>query len=207
MVAVALTGGVGSGKSSVARLLAAHGAWVVDADALAREVVQPGTPGLASVIEAFGSTILTPAGSLDRPALAQLVFADPAALKRLEAIIHPLVGARAAELMAAAPADAVAVYDVPLFVERGGQFQFDLVVVVDAGAATQRARLIARRGWSEAEAASRIAAQDDRDARLAVADVVLVNEGTPLQLAEQVDALWQRLKTLTSQSDRGIGQE
>src|SRR5690348_2971742 len=174
---VGLTGGIGAGKSAVARRLAEHGAIVIDSDRLAREVVAAGTEGLAEVVAAFGPAVLAPDGGLDRPALGRLVFADEGARRRLEGIIHPRVRARAAELAAAAPPDAVLVNDVPLLVEAGLANGFDLVVVVLAGEATRVARLVRDRGLSEAEARSRIAAQATDEQRRAVAHVVLTNDG------------------------------
>ena len=193
MIKVGLTGGVGSGKSQAAQLLADRGAVVVDADRLAREVVAPGTPGLRRVIEVFGDDVLDTDGALDRPAMAALVFGDAQARARLEAIVHPLVGARAAELMAAADDDAVVVYHVPLLVERANAAGYDLVVVVDASDDVRIDRLVRLRGWTEADARARMSAQAGREDRLAVADVVLANDGTLEELTEQVDALWQSL--------------
>ncbi len=190
MLRVGLTGGIGSGKSEVARLLAAHGALVVDSDALAREVVAPGTPGLAAVVAEFGAEMLRPDGSLDRERLAAVVFADAAARQRLNAIVHPLVGVAAAERVAAAPPDAVVVHDVPLLVEAGMAAAFDVVVVVDAPVEAQLARLTGPRGMSRADAEARIAAQAAREERLAVADHVVRNDGTLAELAERVAALW-----------------
>ncbi|MFW3169071.1 dephospho-CoA kinase [Geodermatophilus sp. CPCC 206100] len=189
MLRIGLTGGIGSGKSTVAGLLAARGARVVDADRIAREVVAPGTPGLAAVVEAFGPSVLTADGALDRPALAAVVFADPAARARLDGIVHPLVRARAAEQVAAAPPDAVVVQDVPLLVETGQAASYDLVLVVEADLDT-RVRRLEQRGLTEADARARIAAQATDEQRRAVADVVLDNSGTPEQLAEQVDRFW-----------------
>jgi dephospho-CoA kinase len=186
---IGLTGGIGSGKSTVSGLLAGRGAVIVDADRIAREVVEPGTPGLAGVVAAFGSRVLSPDGSLDRPALAAVVFADPAARRELDAIVHPLVRARAAELAAAAPSDAVVVNDVPLLVETGQAGAYDLVLVVEADLETRVARLV-RRGLTEADARARIAAQATDEQRRAVADVVLDNGGTPEDLAAQVDRFW-----------------
>jgi len=187
---IGLTGGIGSGKSTVAALLAERGALVVDADAIAREVVAPGTPGLAAVVAEFGDGILTPDGSLDRPALAAVVFADPAARARLDGIVHPLVRARAAEAIAAAPADAVVVQDVPLLVETGQAGTYDLVLVVEAELATRLTRLV-ERGLTEEDARARIASQATDEQRRAVADVVLDNSGTREQLAEQVSRFWE----------------
>jgi dephospho-CoA kinase len=186
---IGLTGGIGSGKSTVAALLAARGALVVDADRIAREVVEPGTPGLAAVVEAFGPGVLTAEGALDRPALASIVFADPAARARLDGIVHPLVRARAQELIGAAPADAVVVQDVPLLVETGQAGAHDLVLVVEADLETRVARL-GLRGLSEQDARARIAAQATDEQRRAVADVVLDNSGAPEDLAGQVERFW-----------------
>jgi dephospho-CoA kinase len=186
---IGLTGGIGSGKSTVSALLAERGAVVVDADRIAREVVEPGSPGLAAVVEAFGPQVLTPDGALDRPALAAVVFADPEARARLDGIVHPLVRHRTAELVAAAPADAVVVNDVPLLVETGQAPSYDLVLVVEADPEIRVARLV-QRGLAEEDARARIAAQATDEQRRAVADVVLDNSGTPEQLAEQVDRFW-----------------
>jgi dephospho-CoA kinase len=190
---VGLTGGIGSGKSAVSARLAEHGAVVIDADVLAREVVEPGTPGLAAVLEAFGPEVLTTGGTLDRPALGAIVFADPACRAQLNGIVHPRVRAAAAEIEAAAPADAVVVHDIPLLVETGQAGSFDLVVVVDAPDDVRVARLVADRGMDAADVRSRIAAQATREERLAAADVVLDNSGSAEALGAQVDALWRRL--------------
>jgi dephospho-CoA kinase len=186
---IGLTGGIGSGKSTVAELLAGHGALVVDADRIAREVVEPGTPGLAAVVAEFGEQVLAPDGSLDRPALAALVFSDPAARARLDAVVHPLVRARAAELLSAAPRDAVVVQDVPLLVETGQAGSYDLVVVV-ATEAEERVRRLVGRGLNADDARARIASQASDEERAAVADVVLTNDGDRAGLAAQVDRLW-----------------
>jgi dephospho-CoA kinase len=188
-VRIGLTGGIGSGKSTVSALLAARGAVIVDADRIAREVVEPGTPGLAAVVDAFGPGVLTADGSLDRPALAGIVFADPAARRTLDAIVHPLVRARAAEQEAVAPSGAVVVHDVPLLVESGQASSYDLVLVVQADPETRVARLV-QRGLTADDARARIAAQATDEQRRAVADVVLDNSGTPEQLAAQVDRFW-----------------
>jgi dephospho-CoA kinase len=190
MITVGLTGGIGSGKSEVARLLGARGAVVVDADALAREAVAPGTTGLAAVVAEFGPEVLAADGSLDRARLGRLVFADDERRAALEAVVHPYVQRRGAELMAAAPADAVVVYDVPLLVENQLQRHYDLVVVVDASDADRLHRLTVSRGMAEADARSRMAAQATREERLAVADVVLPNDGDLADLVRRVDRLW-----------------
>jgi dephospho-CoA kinase len=198
MLRVALTGGIGSGKTAVSDLLAECGAVVVDADLLAREVVSPGTPGLTAVVSRFSPEVLAADQTLDRAALARLVFADTAARRDLEAIIHPAVRRRAAELERQAPADAVVVHVIPLLVETGQADAFDVCVVVDVDEQVQLARVVARSGWSEAEARARIAAQASRDERLAVADLVLSNNGTLEELRDQVRQLWQRLRTQAS---------
>ena len=189
MVRVGLTGGIASGKSLVAAELAARGAIIIDADVLAREVVEPGTPGLAAIIERFGPQVLTD-GRLDRAHLAEIVFADPAARRDLERIVHPVVRARAAELERAAGSAAVVVHVIPLLVETGQQGDFDLVVTIDVDHETQIQRMMARNGFSRAEAESRIAAQTAREDRRAAADVVLDNSGDVAQLKDQIDALW-----------------
>ena len=189
MLTVGLTGGIGSGKSEVSRRLCGLGAVVVDADAVAREVVEPGTPGLAAVVERFGTSVLGPDGALDRPALAAIVFTDPEARARLDGIVHPLVRARATELAAAAPPDAVVVHDVPLLVETRQEGRYDLVLVVEAAPESRVARLV-HRGLSEEDAQARIAAQATDEQRRAAADVVLDNSGTPEELAAQVDRFW-----------------
>lgn len=189
---VALTGGIGAGKSEVARLLAALGAVVVDADALAREVVEPGTPGLAAVVAEFGPGVLAPDGSLDRAALGRTVFADPQRRRALEAIVHPLVARRSAELVAAAPRDGVVVYDVPLLVENGLQDGYDAVVVVDAPDEVRLARLAAR-GMPAEDARARMAAQATREQRLAAATQVIDNGAGLDHLRAQVRELWKLL--------------
>lgn len=193
MLKVGLTGGIGAGKSEVSRLLAGYGAVVVDADRIAREVVEPGTPGLAAVVEAFGTSVLTPDGALDRPKLGAVVFADPERLRTLNAIVHPLVGARSAELERAAGPEAIVVHDVPLLAENGLAPLYDLVVVVDASPGTQLARLTALRGMTEEEARARMAAQATREQRLAVATLVIDNDGPLEALEPQVRAVWKEL--------------
>ncbi|HWM02188.1 MAG TPA: dephospho-CoA kinase, partial [Actinophytocola sp.] len=175
MLRVGLTGGIGSGKSTVAGRLSEHGAVVIDADRIAREVVEPGTAGLAELVEAFGDDVLTPDGALDRAALARRVFADDAARARLNGIVHPRIGERTAELMAAAPSEAIVVHDVPLLVENKLGPAYHLVLVVDAPVETRVARVLRDRGMSEQDARARVAAQADEPARRAAADVWLDN--------------------------------
>ncbi|WP_347567920.1 dephospho-CoA kinase [Arthrobacter sp. Y-9] len=198
MLRIGLTGGIASGKSVVTARLAERGAAVVDADALAREVVEPGTPGLAAIREAFGDGVIRPDGSLDRPALGAIVFADEGRRRTLNGIVHPLVRNAAAAIVAAAPADAVVVQDIPLLVETGQQHDFDLVVVVDAPDDVRVARMVELRGMSEEEARARIAAQAGREERNAAADVILENTGSLAELLEQVDALWENVARTVS---------
>ncbi|WP_369047245.1 dephospho-CoA kinase [Sinomonas sp. P10A9] len=193
MLSIGLTGGIASGKSEVSRRLAERGAVIVDADLLAREAVDAGSDGLAEVVSAFGQGVLTADGALDRAALGAIVFADPARRETLNAIVHPRVRARAAQIAAAAVAadrQAVIVQDIPLLVETGQAGNFDVVVVVDAPDDVRVARLLARNGMSEAEARSRIAAQATREERLAAADHVIANTGSLAELREAVDRLW-----------------
>ncbi|MFD4900869.1 dephospho-CoA kinase [Streptomyces sp. NPDC058411] len=193
MLKVGLTGGIGAGKSEVSRLLARFGAVLIDADRISREVVEPGTPGLTAVVEAFGPGILRPDGTLDRSALGSIVFADPARLATLNAIVHPLVGARSAELERAAGAGAVVVHDVPLLTENGLAPLYDLVVVVDAKPGTQLDRLVTLRGMTESDARARMTAQATREERLAVADLVIDNDGPLEDLEPQVREVWSQL--------------
>lgn len=205
MLDVGLTGGIGSGKSTVARLLAALGAVVIDADELAREAVAPGTPGLAQVVADLGPSVLADDGSLDRQAVAAIVFADPAALARLEAVVHPVVAKLTAQRRAAAAADAVVIHDVPLLAEGRLSDRYDLVVVVDAADAVRLRRLVAR-GMAPDDARARMAAQAGRTERLAVADVVIRNDGDLAGLESQVEAPWRRLSdAVAKRSGRGVG--
>lgn len=192
MLRVGLTGGIGSGKSTVADELARRGAVIIDADQLAREVVEPGTPGLAQIVARFGNRVLID-GRLDRAALAKIVFADPQVRQELESIIHPAVRRRAAELEAAAPLRSIVVHVIPLLVETGQAANFDVVVVVDVGSETQLDRLLTRAELSAEEARSRIAAQANRAQRLAAADVVLDNNRSLVELQAQLDDLWSNL--------------
>ncbi len=197
MLKVGLTGGIGSGKSWVSARLASHGAVVVDADLLAREVVAGGSPGFERVVARFGPQVVGPDGRLDRQALGRRVFADAADLADLNAIVHPLVGERASTLIEQAELAGVpmVVHDVPLLVENGLANSYDVVVVVDAPVEVQLSRLVGDRGMSREDALARIAQQSTRDVRLAAADEVLDNGGTLDELADQVDLLWQRLRS------------
>lgn len=187
---VGLTGGVASGKSTVSAMLAELGAVVVDADRLAREVVAPGTDGFAEVVEAFGPEVVTPDGDLDRPALGALVFADEEKRRRLEAIIHPRVRARSEELEAAAPPGSVVVHDIPLLAETGQVDRFDAVVVVDVPVEVQLQRMTGLRGWTDADARARVAAQIAREHRLAIATHVIDNTGSLADLRRRVEEVY-----------------
>lgn len=188
-----LTGGIGSGKSTASTRLRELGATVLDYDQLARDVVEPGSNGLAAIAERFGAGVLRADGTLDRPALGAIVFADPAALKDLEGITHPAIRARAALLEREAGPDTVVVHDNALLVDMGAHRAMDAVVVVDVPVETQVERLVEHRGLTEADARARIAAQLSREERLAVADHVLDNAGSPDDLRAAVDALWASL--------------
>lgn len=190
MLRLGLTGGIGAGKSTVAATLTELGAVVIDADRIAREVVEPGTEGLSEIVAAFGEEVLDADGALDRTALGRIVFGDDAKRRRLNGIVHPRVGARTAEMVAEAPDDAVVVHDVPLLVENGMGAAFALVVVVDAPVDVRVRRLAQTRGMSVEDARSRMAAQADDDARRAAADVWLENAGAVGALREQVERLW-----------------
>ena len=190
---VGLTGGVGSGKSTVATLLAEHGAVVIDADAIAREVVEPGTPGLEGVVARFGHDVLSADGTLDRAALAAIVFNDEQARLDLNAVVHPLIGARTVELMQAAPPEAILVQDIPLLVEGNLAAGFDVVVVVEADVRTRLARLEAR-GLPEADARARMATQATDEQRRAVAHEIVNNDRDLESLRADVDELWRRLE-------------
>ncbi|MBG0829614.1 dephospho-CoA kinase [Planomonospora sp. ID67723] len=190
MLKVGLTGGIGSGKSEVSRRLSALGATVIDADKIAREVVEPGTEGLARVAAVFGDEVLHDDGTLDREKLGSIVFADSEKLAALNAIVHPLVGARVAELQSQADDHAVVVYDVPLLAENNLAPMYDVVVVVDAADEIRLARLVGVRGMTEQDARARIAAQASREERLAIADVVISNEGSLEDLEARVAEVW-----------------
>ncbi len=195
MYLIGLTGGIASGKSVVAKRLAEHGAVHVDADVLAREVVEPGTPGLAAIEQRFGSSVIAADGTLDRAALGAIIFSDPGAREALNAITHPAVWARAKELFDAATAadrNAVVVYDVPLLVEASSSrpMQFDLIVVVHAELETRLRRLVELRGMTRQEAAHRVNSQASDAERLAIADVVIDSNGTLDETLAQADELW-----------------
>ncbi|WFB10105.1 dephospho-CoA kinase [Streptomyces sp. LX-29] len=206
MLSVGLTGGIGAGKSEVSRLLSSYGAVLIDADRLAREVVEPGTPGLAAVVDAFGPEVLTAEGGLDRPKLGAIVFSDPKRLAVLNGIVHPLVRERTAALEASAGPDAIVVNDVPLLTENGLAPLYDLVVVVDAAPRTQLDRLIRLRGMSEDEARSRMAAQATREQRLAIADLVIDNDGPLEALEPRVRQVWAELVERERRADRPGGE-
>ncbi|MEU3986436.1 dephospho-CoA kinase [Streptomyces sp. NPDC026672] len=207
MLTVGLTGGIGAGKSEVSRLLVERGAVLIDADRIAREVVAPGTPGLAAVADAFGAEVLAADGSLDRPRLGSIVFADPEKLAVLNAIVHPLVGARSRELEGAAPDDAVVVHDVPLLTENGLAGLYDVVVVVDASPETQLDRLVRLRGMTEEDARARMAAQATRDERRKIADVVITNDVPLEDLGRRVDEVWADLVRRAHTASRPSPQE
>jgi dephospho-CoA kinase len=196
VILVGLTGGIGAGKSTVSAMLAERGAVIVDADAITRDVQQPGRPVLAAMVERFGPTILQPDGSLDRAAVAEIVFNDRDALADLNAIVHPAVGSEIVRRMQAeADTDHVVVLDVPLLVESGRDDMAALVVVdVDPEVAVRR--LVEQRGMAEADARARMARQASREDRLARADVVIDNGGDRAALVAQVDALWERISEL-----------
>jgi dephospho-CoA kinase len=193
---VGLTGGIASGKSTVSAILRELGAVVIDADELAREVVEKGTPGLAAVVEEFGTDLLTPEGDLDRAAMGALVFADESARRRLEAIVHPLVFERIVDLEAHAPDGAVVVHDIPLLAESGRSDTFDAVIVVDAPPELQVERMLRDRGWTEAEARARIAAQASPEDRRAVATYVIENTGTLEDLHREVETIYAQLRDI-----------
>jgi dephospho-CoA kinase len=197
---VGLTGGIGAGKSEVSWRLAAQGAVVIDADLIAREVVEPGTEGLAEVVAAFGPEVLTPDGALDRARLGDIVFADPELRSKLNAIVHPRVARRMAELERAAGPGVIVVHDVPLIAENGRAGAYDVVVVVDAPPKIQAERLGRRRGMTREQARARMAAQAGREQRLAIADIVIDNSGSLAELDRQVGDLWAQLRRRAAES-------
>lgn len=190
---VGLTGGIASGKSTVSAMLAELGAVIIDGDQLAREVVQKGTPGLAQVVEAFGPEILTADGDMDRPKVGQIVFNDEAKRKLLEGIVHPLIFERYAELEASAPKDGLVVHDIPLLAESGRADTFDAVIVVETPAEVQIERMLRDRGWTHADAVSRIAAQATPEERRAIATHLIVNTGTREDLRHRVTEVFEEL--------------
>jgi dephospho-CoA kinase len=202
MLRVGLTGGIGAGKSEVSKRLAAQGAIVIDADMIAREVVAPGTDGLAEIAAAFSPDVLGPDGSLDRTRMGDVVFADPQLLARLNSIVHPKVGARMRQLEDAAGADAIIVHDVPLIAENNLASAYELVVVVDVPPRIQLDRLVRLRGLSRDQAQARMAAQASREHRLAVADIVVDNSGSLAELDRQVGELWSELRRREAMADR-----
>lgn len=193
MLSIGLTGGIGAGKSAAAAAFARRGALIIDADRIAREVVAPGTSGLAAVAAEFGPGVIGPDGALDRAALAALVFGDPTARQRLEAIVHPRVAAESAALMATAGRGTITVHDVPLLVEAGLANRYDLVVVVESPLEVRRRRLREDRGMSDADIDGRLAAQAGDAERRAVADHVIVNDGDLDTLDARVGAVWDAL--------------
>jgi len=197
LLRVGLTGGIGSGKSEVARRLAEHGAVLIDADVAARKVVEPGSPGLAQVAAAFGDEVLRPDGSLNRERLGEIVFGDPGLRAKLNAIVHPLVREWMQEAERAAVQandDAVVVHDVPLLAESRGMAGFDAVIVVDVPPDLQLERLVSRRGMPAEQARARMAAQAGREQRLAVADIVIDNSGSLNDLDRRVAEVWADLE-------------
>lgn len=195
MLLVGLTGGIGSGKSTVARMLEERGAVVVDADDLSHRAIAPGTPGHEKVVERFGSNVLAPGGDVDREALASIVFADPAARRDLEAIVHPEVRRMFAEKAERyRDTDDVVVLSAPLIVESGMQGAFDVLLVVSTRVETQVRRLMRERGMSEGDVRARIAAQLPLEAEAEAADVIIDNEGTLEELEGQVDRVWEDLR-------------
>jgi dephospho-CoA kinase len=199
LLRVGLTGGIGSGKSEVARRLAGHGAVLIDADVAARKVVEPGSPGLARIAEAFGDGVLRPDGSLNRERLGEIVFTDPGLRAKLNEIVHPLVRewmatAERAAVQAAPPPGPVVVHDVPLLAESRGKAGFDMVIVVDVPPGLQVERLVSLRGMPEDQARTRLAAQASREQRLAIADVVIDNSGSLTDLDRRVAQVWSELE-------------
>jgi dephospho-CoA kinase len=194
MLRVGLTGGIGAGKSEVSKRLGAQGAIIIDADLIAREVVAPGTSGLAEITALFGPAVLGADGALDRTALGEIVFADQEKLARLNAIVHPRVGERMRELEDSAGPASIVVHDVPLIAENDLASSYDLVIVVDVPPRLQLDRLVRFRGMTREQAQSRMAAQAARDQRLSIADIVVDNSGSLAELDRQVGDLWAELR-------------
>jgi dephospho-CoA kinase len=200
---IGLTGGIGSGKSSVSALLAAHGAVIIDADAITREVQQPGTPVFEAMVERFGPGIVAPDGTLNRPAVADIVFGDPDALKDLNGIVHPAVGAETTRrILEQAATDNLVVLDIPLLVESSSRDR-DIagLVVVDVDPEVAVQRLVEHRGMREADVRARMAQQATREERRARADIVIDNSGTREELAGSIDALWPEIEALGIEVD------
>lgn len=196
MILVGLTGGIGSGKSTVSSMLADKGAVIIDADAIVREVQEPGSPVIARLAETFGDSVVTEGGALDRQALAQIVFTDPDALKKLNAIVHPAVGAEMnRRIIEQRSTSNVVVLDIPLLTENPRE-GLQARIVVDVPEETQVRRLVQFRGFEESDARARMSRQASRDQRLAGADFVVDNSGRPEDLPAQIDALWEWLQTL-----------
>lgn len=202
MLLVGLTGGIGAGKTTVARMLEARGAVVFDADLLARDAIAPGTPGHDAVVERFGPHVLAPGGDIDREALASMVFADPSARRELEAIVHPEVRRLFAEgAETYRDTDAVVVFSAPLLVETGMHTAFEVLVVVSAPVGDQVDRLLRDRGMSEIAIRQRIAAQMPLEEKAAVADILIDNEGTLEELEGQVERTWADLRARAAATD------
>jgi dephospho-CoA kinase len=204
LLRVGLTGGIGSGKSEVARRLAEHGAVLIDADVAARRVVEPGSPGLAQVAAAFGDEVLHPDGSLNRERLGEIVFADPGLRAKLNAIVHPLVRQwmeKAERAAVQADSNAIVVHDVPLLAESRGKAGFDAVIVVDVPPDLQLERLVSQRGMAADQARARIAAQASREQRLAVADIVIDNSGSLDDLDRRVAEVWADLESYAASGE------
>jgi dephospho-CoA kinase len=200
MFLIGLTGGIASGKSTVAKLLAKNGAYTIDADQVARDVVEVGSPGLAAVVEEFGSDVLSGGGQLDRERLGSIVFSDPEKRLKLESILHPLIKVKTMQQISESDSEIV-VYAVPLLVEASVDYPFDFIVTVEAGEDNQLERLVRSRGLSQDQAKERIASQASREQRQSKADFVIDSSGTLEQLANQVDALWLKIEA-TASGDR-----
>ena len=196
MLLIGLTGGIASGKSTVAKLLASHGAETIDADEVAREVVAVDTEGFAAVVKEFGQGVVSESGELDREALGKIVFSDPDRRLKLESILHPLIQQRTSQLISES-SKPIVVYSVPLLVEADVQYPFDLIITVEAGPSNQLERLVRSRGLTNAEAQDRIDAQASRQQRTERADFEIDSSGTLEQLEKQVDALWETIQSLS----------
>lgn len=206
MLTVGLTGGIGSGKSTVSALLASHGAVIIDYDQLARDVVEPGSPALAAIAERFGPGVIAADGALDRPALGAVVFADADARKDLEGITHPAIRDLAVQRQVAAGDDAIVIHDNPLLVEMGAAAYCEVVIVVDVPVEVQVERLVSTRGMSEDEALARITTQAPREARTGAADLVIDNTGPIDELDSIVGGIWDELVLRAAAAD-GAGRD